>query len=198
VHTHKSWNRPLAGLLLVPKTLSLNLAFIPLNPTNSSRRTMSDPSGSTTTARESVLKPSDALPANAVHIVGPDLSSPVDLGALLGSYETIGFQATGLAKAIKVVEEMVRPGVVGGETHLGFWAWLYGRMGRIEDDRTTLGDEGCGCGYGYGCVSGGCTRWESRCIDGIRSFWTLTWDFRGYLQAFLHMWSRMVAHHPWK
>jgi deoxyhypusine synthase len=68
---------------------------------------MSDPSGSTTIARESVLKPSDALPANAVHIVGPDLSSPVDLGALLGSYETIGFQATGLAKAIKVVEEMV-------------------------------------------------------------------------------------------
>lgn len=68
------------------------------------------PSASTTTtntAHESVLMPSEALPDDAVHIKGPDLSKPIDLQDLLKSYETIGFQATGLAKAIHVVEEMV-------------------------------------------------------------------------------------------
>jgi deoxyhypusine synthase len=67
-----------------------------------------DPATYSSTARESVLKPSDALPADAVHIKGPDLSHPIDLQQLLGAYETIGFQATGVARAIKVVEEMVR------------------------------------------------------------------------------------------
>ncbi|EIW71106.1 hypothetical protein TREMEDRAFT_67569 [Tremella mesenterica DSM 1558] len=59
-------------------------------------------------AHSSVLFPSEALPANAVHIAGPDLSKPIDLMALLQGYETIGFQATGLANAITLVEEMVR------------------------------------------------------------------------------------------
>ncbi|WWD21650.1 deoxyhypusine synthase [Kwoniella shandongensis] len=64
------------------------------------------PAASTSTAHESVLMPSEALPDDAVHIKGPDLSKPIDLQDLLKSYETIGFQATGLAKAIHVVEEM--------------------------------------------------------------------------------------------
>ncbi len=59
-------------------------------------------------AHASVLTPSEAIPENAVHVKGPDLSSPIDLVSLLKSYETIGFQATGLARAIEVVEEMVR------------------------------------------------------------------------------------------
>ncbi|KAK8847560.1 deoxyhypusine synthase [Kwoniella newhampshirensis] len=61
---------------------------------------------SSTSAHESVLMPSEALPSDSVHIKGPDLSKSIDLQDLLKSYETIGFQATGLAKAIHVVEEM--------------------------------------------------------------------------------------------
>ena len=59
-------------------------------------------------AHASVLAPSEAIPPDAIHIKGPDLSKPVDLVDLLKSYENIGFQATGLAKAINVVENMVR------------------------------------------------------------------------------------------
>jgi deoxyhypusine synthase len=44
-----------------------------------------------------------------VHIKGPDFSNPIDLNALLESYATIGFQATGLSQAMYIVEEMVRP-----------------------------------------------------------------------------------------
>jgi deoxyhypusine synthase len=64
-------------------------------------------SGSTSNAHASVLMPSDELPNDAVHVKGPDLSNPITLEDLLKSYETIGFQATGLARAIQVVEEMV-------------------------------------------------------------------------------------------
>lgn len=66
----------------------------------------------TTSAHDAVLVPSEALPEDAVHIKGPDFNEPVDLQALLKSYETIGFQATGLGRAIKIVEEMVRRATV--------------------------------------------------------------------------------------
>lgn len=58
-------------------------------------------------AHASVLTPSEALPDNAVHVKGPDFSKPIDIMDLLRSYETIGFQATGLARAIEVVDKMV-------------------------------------------------------------------------------------------
>ena len=58
-------------------------------------------------AHASVLTPSEALPAGAIHVKGPDLSRPIDLQDLLRSYETIGFQATGLAQATRIVDEMV-------------------------------------------------------------------------------------------
>lgn len=61
----------------------------------------------TNSAHASVLTPSEAIPENAVHVQGPDLSKPIDLMGLLKAYETIGFQATGMARAIEVVEEMV-------------------------------------------------------------------------------------------
>jgi len=64
-------------------------------------------SGSTSVAHASVLMPSEELPNDAVHVKGPDLSNPITLEDLLKSYETIGFQATGLARATQVVEEMV-------------------------------------------------------------------------------------------
>ena len=66
------------------------------------------PEASTSSAHASVLKPSQALPDDAIHIKGPDLSHAIGLQELLESYERIGFQATGLARAIKIVEEMVR------------------------------------------------------------------------------------------
>lgn len=69
----------------------------------------SDPSSSTATAHASVIFPSEEIPEDAVHIKGPDLSKPIDLKALLDSYATIGFQATGMSQAMYVVEEMVRP-----------------------------------------------------------------------------------------
>nr|ODO04446.1 deoxyhypusine synthase [Cryptococcus depauperatus CBS 7855] len=59
-------------------------------------------------AHSNVLTPSQELPENAVDVKGPDFSKPIDLDALLKGYETIGFQATGLARAIQIVEEMAR------------------------------------------------------------------------------------------
>lgn len=61
----------------------------------------------TNDAHANILTPSEAIPENAVHVKGPDLSKPIDLTSLLKAYETIGFQATGLARAIEVVDEMV-------------------------------------------------------------------------------------------
>jgi len=64
-------------------------------------------SSSTSNAHASVLMPSEDLPDDAVHIKGPDLSNPITLEELLKSYNTIGFQATGLSRAIQIVDEMV-------------------------------------------------------------------------------------------
>lgn len=77
---------------------------------NNIQANMSDPNGSasTSSAHAAVLVPSEAIPEDAVHVKGPDMSKPIDLTSLLQSYETIGFQATGMARAIQVVEEMVR------------------------------------------------------------------------------------------
>jgi hypothetical protein len=58
-------------------------------------------------AHASVLMPSEAIPADALHIKGPNFNNAITLQELLESYEKIGFQATGLAKAIKIVENMV-------------------------------------------------------------------------------------------
>lgn len=55
---------------------------------------------------QNVIFPSEEIPEDAVDVKGPDFNKPIDLEALLKSYETIGFQATGLARAIRVVDEM--------------------------------------------------------------------------------------------
>ncbi|KIR54595.1 deoxyhypusine synthase [Cryptococcus gattii Ru294] len=55
---------------------------------------------------QNVIFPSEEIPEDAVDVKGPDFNKPIDLEALLKSYETIGFQATGLARAIQVVDEM--------------------------------------------------------------------------------------------
>ncbi|UOH84296.1 deoxyhypusine synthase [Cryptococcus neoformans] len=50
---------------------------------------------------QNVIFPSEEIPEDAVDVKGPDFNKPIDLEALLKSYETIGFQATGLARAIQ-------------------------------------------------------------------------------------------------
>lgn len=87
-----------------------------------SRETMSAEASSSSSAHASVLMPSEALPPNAVHVKGPDLSNPITLQDLLKSYETIGFQATGLARAIQVVEEMVSQEAPCGMHLVGSWS----------------------------------------------------------------------------
>ena len=64
-------------------------------------------SSGTNAAHASVLTPSEAIPADALHIKGPDFNNAITLQELLASYEKIGFQATGMAKAIRIIEDMV-------------------------------------------------------------------------------------------
>lgn len=63
-------------------------------------------SASAAGAHDSVLMPSEALPEDAVHVKGPNFDDQISLQDLLKSYETIGFQATGLARAIKIIDKM--------------------------------------------------------------------------------------------
>ncbi|KAH8921260.1 Deoxyhypusine synthase [Atractiella rhizophila] len=57
---------------------------------------------------ESILVPSAPLPpsSDTITIRGPDFNSAHDLQSLLSSYATLGFQATGLAKGISIVDKM--------------------------------------------------------------------------------------------
>lgn len=58
-------------------------------------------------AAAAVLVHSQPVPEDAVPIRGPDFDKPLDLNTLLGGYEQIGFQATSLGKAIRIVNKMV-------------------------------------------------------------------------------------------
>jgi deoxyhypusine synthase len=60
-------------------------------------------------AAASVLFHSSPIDPDTKVIRGPNLDAPIDLQSLLKSYETIGFQATSLAKAIQIVNKMVGP-----------------------------------------------------------------------------------------
>ncbi|KAF8138522.1 Deoxyhypusine synthase [Boletus edulis] len=53
-----------------------------------------------------VLKRSEPLPGTAVPVQGPDFDKSLSLQDLLGRYDTIGFQATSLGKAIEIVNRM--------------------------------------------------------------------------------------------
>ena len=77
---------------------------ISTQPTNAQA---SSSSQSQDAAHASVLMPSESIPDDATHIRGPNFDNAVNLQELLESYEKIGFQATGMAKAIKIVEQMV-------------------------------------------------------------------------------------------
>lgn len=57
-------------------------------------------------AKDAILVKSEAF--EGVSISGPDFNSPMELQDLLNSYAGIGFQATGLARAMELIEKMVR------------------------------------------------------------------------------------------
>lgn len=48
------------------------------------------------------------VPDGAKLVEGPDYEAEQSLQGLLSAYETIGFQATGLSRAIEVINKMVR------------------------------------------------------------------------------------------
>lgn len=56
-------------------------------------------------AKANVFVKSEAY--DGIEIKGPDFNLPFELDALLKSYETIGFQANGLARAIQLINKMV-------------------------------------------------------------------------------------------
>lgn len=64
---------------------------------------------STSTAKEAVFVKSEPY-LDGINIAGPDFNQPMyELNELLNSYATIGFQASGLSRAIELVNKMVRP-----------------------------------------------------------------------------------------
>lgn len=58
-------------------------------------------------AAAAVLKRSEPIPETAVAVEGPDFDKSLSLQDLLSNYQTIGFQATSLGKAIEIVNRMV-------------------------------------------------------------------------------------------
>ena len=57
-------------------------------------------------AKDAIFVKSEAY--EGPRIKGPDFNLPIELDALLASYAGIGFQATGLARAIELINKMVR------------------------------------------------------------------------------------------
>lgn len=60
-----------------------------------------------TVAEAAVLLQSVEMPEDAVLVKGPDFNKQLSLTDLLGSYKTMGFQASSLGEAIEIVEKMV-------------------------------------------------------------------------------------------
>lgn len=58
-------------------------------------------------AQAAVFVPSEDLSQSATKIRGPDFNMPYELQGLLNSYATIGFQASGLTRAIEIINKMV-------------------------------------------------------------------------------------------
>jgi hypothetical protein len=57
-------------------------------------------------AKAAVLVQSAPIPQDAVSVVGPDLTKVKDVKGLMASFARIGFQATSLARAIEIVQNM--------------------------------------------------------------------------------------------
>jgi deoxyhypusine synthase len=65
--------------------------------------------GPSDTAQAAVFVHSENIDKDAIRIQGPDFNKRQDLESLLKSYATIGFQASGLSRAIEIIDKMVRP-----------------------------------------------------------------------------------------
>lgn len=61
----------------------------------------------TTAAQAALFVPSEDLSQSGTKIRGPDFNMPYELERLLNSYATIGFQASGLTRAIEIINKMV-------------------------------------------------------------------------------------------
>jgi deoxyhypusine synthase len=58
-------------------------------------------------ATDAVLVQSEEMPEGTPLIEGPDFNKDLSLSELLASYKHMGFQASGLGKAIDIVNNMV-------------------------------------------------------------------------------------------
>lgn len=58
-------------------------------------------------ASAAVLQPSEPVSSDAISVKGPQFDNNLSLQDLLQSYERIGFQATSLGRAIRIVDKMV-------------------------------------------------------------------------------------------
>ena len=58
-------------------------------------------------ASAAVLGRSAPVPEESISVQGPNFDDALSLQELLGSYERIGFQATSLSEAIRIVNRMV-------------------------------------------------------------------------------------------
>ena len=61
----------------------------------------------TASAQAALFVPSEDLSKSGTKIQGPDFNMPYELQGLLNSYATIGFQASGLTRAIEIINQMV-------------------------------------------------------------------------------------------
>jgi hypothetical protein len=75
-----------------------------LPPTPESKDQNTGPDG----AKATVLTHSAPIPHDAISVMGPDLTKVKDVKGLMESFARIGFQATSLARAIEIVQSMVR------------------------------------------------------------------------------------------
>lgn len=57
-------------------------------------------------AKDAVFVKSEVY--EGTRVKGPDFNTPMGLDELLQSYATTGFQATGLARAMELIDKMVR------------------------------------------------------------------------------------------
>ena len=101
--THEEWQK-------LPRPSRAN--FLAFNPHLFTFCTMASSSNIPAGASSAVLKPSEPMPDFAVTVEGPNFDEGMTLEKLLDSYKRIGFQANSLGKAIDVVNQMVRFGLV--------------------------------------------------------------------------------------
>ena len=69
------------------------------------------PEAAPTGATDAVLKPSDPVPADAREVRGIDFNAyaqrPITVEELVGGYSRMGFQATAIGEAVRIVNDMV-------------------------------------------------------------------------------------------